>query len=363
MQLPVMPPVKPMLAKAVKRCPIRRRAGGCSTSPSGTASAASSSATATRSSSASRNERAAHPLLPRGGRSGPQRSFPSGAWSTARSSSPPARRSTSRRCSSGIHPAEVAGRQAGRRDAGVVRRLRPARPRRRGPDRRGRSASAARGSSRRCAEREAADPPDARDRRPAVAARLVRARSRAPGSTASSPSPPTCAYRQNERVMLKIKHLRTADCVVAGFRWHKSGPVRRLAAARPVRRRRPLQHVGVCGVFTAGAGAELVDELAPLPDGGPRRTIRGRDGPSGGGATPRSGCPARSRRWNADKDLSWVPLRPELVCEVATTTWRAPASATRPSSAAGGRTATRSCTYDQLEEVVRFDLATVLAGG
>jgi ATP-dependent DNA ligase len=169
-------------------------------------------------------------------------------------------------------------------------------------------------------------------------------------------------YRQNERVMFKIKHLRTADCAVAGFRWHTSGPVIGSLLLGLYDTDGRLQHVGVCGAFTAARRAELVSELEPY------RTDSLEGHPWQAWASPPEEPldrrPGAVSRWNAKKDLSWVPLRVELVAEVAYdhmagTRFRHTAQFRRwrPDRAPA------SCTYAQLEQVVRFDLATVLAGG
>jgi ATP-dependent DNA ligase len=115
--------------------------------------------------------------------------------------------------------------------------------------------------------------------------------------------------------MLKVKHQRTADCVVAGFRWHKNGPgtmVGSLLLGLYDAEGR-LHHVGVTSSFTAAKRKDLVQELAPLREGATA------DHPwrewaewSGGQRMPGMGS-----RWNRGKDLSWEPLRPERVCEVA----------------------------------------------
>jgi ATP-dependent DNA ligase len=169
-------------------------------------------------------------------------------------------------------------------------------------------------------------------------------------------------YRPNDRVMFKVKHLRTADCVVAGFRWHTSGPVVGSLLLGLWDEEGRLQHVGVCGAFTAARRRELVDELASYRT----ESLEGHpwsqwESPPDEGADRRPGAVSR---WNAHKDLSWVPLRPELVCEVAYdhmagTRFRHTAQfrSWRPDRDPA------SCTFDQLEQVVRFDLATVLAGG
>ena len=182
-------------------------------------------------------------------------------------------------------------------------------------------------------------------------------------------------YRPNERLMFKIKHLRTADCVVAGFRWHTSGPVVGSLLLGLWDGEGRLQHVGVCGAFTAARRLELVGELEPLRadslDGHPWAAWAESEGAAGQGregseSQQHSGDrrPGATSRWNAHKDLSWVPLRAELVAEVAYdhmagTRFRHTAQfrSWRPDRDPA------SSTYDQLETPVRFDLATVLAGG
>jgi ATP-dependent DNA ligase len=174
-------------------------------------------------------------------------------------------------------------------------------------------------------------------------------------------------YRQNERLMFKVKHLRTADCVVAGFRWHASGPVVGSLLLGLYDEAGHLQHVGVCGAFTAARRAELVTELEPYRteslDGHPWSAWEAPPKEDAADSAPER-RPGATSRWNANKDLSWVPLRPELVAEVAYdhmagTRFRHTAQfrSWRPDRDPA------SCTYSQLEEVVRFDLATVLAGG
>ena len=164
-------------------------------------------------------------------------------------------------------------------------------------------------------------------------------------------------YQSDKRAMLKIKHARTADCVVAGFRWHTSGPVVGSLVLGLYDDAGALQHVGVAASFPMARRAALVDELAPY------RTAEGEAHPWVGDAmSERAPTSAAASRWNTKKDLSFVPLRPELVAEVAydhmegarfrhTTQWRH----FRPDRDA------RSCTYDQLQVAVRFDLATVLS--
>ncbi len=169
-------------------------------------------------------------------------------------------------------------------------------------------------------------------------------------------------YRQDQRVMFKVKHERTADCVVAGFRWHKSGSVVGSLLLGLYDADGVLQHVGVVGAFPMRRRAELVDELAPhrLDDltGHPWAEWAQAPGQVVGGRMP-----GAVSRWNADKDLSWVPLRPELVVEVAYdhlqgTRFRHTAQFRRWRTDRDPR----SCTYDQLDRPARFDLADLLPG-
>jgi ATP-dependent DNA ligase len=183
--------------------------------------------------------------------------------------------------------------------------------------------------------------------------------------------PLDAAYQPGKRAMLKIKHQRTADCVVAGLRWHKSsaegGPpaVGSLllglydAAGR-------LHHVGITASFTMARRRELAGELAPLrrdalaghpwaDEAGAAETVDG--------AAPQR-LPGATSRWSAGKDLSWVPLRPERVCEVrydhlqgdrfrhATTFLR-----WRPDKPPG------ECRYDQLEVVPPYALKRIFGAG
>jgi ATP-dependent DNA ligase len=171
--------------------------------------------------------------------------------------------------------------------------------------------------------------------------------------------PANAAYQPGKRTMFKVKHARTADCVVAGFRWHKSGKdaIGSLLLGLYDASGR-LHHVGVTSSFTMAKRRELVSELAPLRkqamDGHPWREWAGADG----GETTR--MPGGQSRWSAGKDLSWEPLRAERVCEVkydhmqgdrfrhGTTflRWRADK---RPAD----------CRYDQLEVTPAYELQKV----
>jgi ATP-dependent DNA ligase len=130
-------------------------------------------------------------------------------------------------------------------------------------------------------------------------------------------------YEPGKRAMIKVKHARTADCVVAGFRWHKGAKdelVGSLLLGLYDDRRR-LHHVGVTSSFTVAMRRQLAVELAPLRalalDGHPWRqwAAGGPDlrQPTGDEMTR---MPGGQSRWSAGKDLSWEPLRIERVCEV-----------------------------------------------
>jgi ATP-dependent DNA ligase len=126
--------------------------------------------------------------------------------------------------------------------------------------------------------------------------------------------PAAGTYQPGKRAMFKVKHVRTADCVVAGFRWHKSGGDRigslLLGLYDDTGR---LQHVGVTSAFSMAMRKQLAVELAPL------RTNALENHPWrewAGAAAMDSRMPGGQSRWSAGKDLSWEPLRIERVCEV-----------------------------------------------
>jgi ATP-dependent DNA ligase len=169
-------------------------------------------------------------------------------------------------------------------------------------------------------------------------------------------------YQQDQRAMFKIKHERTADCVVAGYRWHKTGPVVGSLLLGLYNGAGKLQHVGVAASFPMQRRAELVEELKPYV----MEDFSGHPwGEWAEAEAHMSGrLPGAVSRWNAKKDLSWIPLRPELVCEVTYehmegTRFRHTAhfQRWRPDRVPV------SCTYEQLEEPVRYDLAQVLVAG
>jgi ATP-dependent DNA ligase len=163
-------------------------------------------------------------------------------------------------------------------------------------------------------------------------------------------------YQPDKRVMLKVKHARTADCVVAGFRWHKSGPIVG-SLLLGLYDEGKLQHVGVAASFTAAKRAELVEYLKPYlwAEGDPHPWAEWSE---------HTRAPGQDvSRWNRDKDLSFVLLRPELVVEVGYdhmegTRFRHTAQFKRWRTDRDPE----SCTFEQLEVPVRFDLAELLKG-
>ncbi|MGH7667116.1 MAG: ATP-dependent DNA ligase [Candidatus Dormibacteria bacterium] len=165
-------------------------------------------------------------------------------------------------------------------------------------------------------------------------------------------------YRENQRVMLKVKHQRTADCVVGAFRRHADGAGVGSLLLGLYDDQGTLQHVGVAASFNAQRRRQLLEELQPHrpPPDAQHPWLVG-DGPVAAGRRP--GTPSR---WSAKEDLSFEALRPELVCEVAfdhlqgdrfrhATTflrWRPDRD---PSS----------CTYGQLEVTVPIELTQIFA--
>jgi ATP-dependent DNA ligase len=171
-------------------------------------------------------------------------------------------------------------------------------------------------------------------------------------------------YAPDKRTMFKIKHERTADCVVAGFRWHKtSTPDKPLLGsfllglyAEDGR----LQHVGVVASFPTARRAELIEELAPwrenaLTDHPWRDWAEAQ-------AQFEGRMPGAQSRWNAKKDLSWEPLRPDRVVEVRYdhmegTRFRHTTQFVRWRDDRDPI----SCTYEQLEVPVSYDLSSLLS--
>lgn len=169
-------------------------------------------------------------------------------------------------------------------------------------------------------------------------------------------------YEPNKRVMLKVKHERDCDCVVGGFRWHKTGKGTLIGSLLLglFDDSGALHHVGVCASFTDKKRRELVEFLAPYRenalDSHPWRewAVNAEGGHR---------IPGAQSRWSQGKDLSWEPLRPELVAEVAYEhmqgsrfrhlahfrRWR---QDKKP----------RDCTYEQLEVVPPFELSEIFGG-
>jgi ATP-dependent DNA ligase len=174
-------------------------------------------------------------------------------------------------------------------------------------------------------------------------------------------------YEPDKRVMFKVKHERDCDCVVAGFRWHKKGESTGIGSLLLglYDDSGALQHVGVCASFTQQKREELVGFLAPYQ----RDALVDHPWGAWAGAEPSSiepghRMPGGQSRWSQGKDLSWEPLRPELVLEVAYEhmqgsrfrhmaqfrRWR---DDKRP----------RDCTYAQLEVVPPHELSAIFSSG
>jgi ATP-dependent DNA ligase len=176
--------------------------------------------------------------------------------------------------------------------------------------------------------------------------------------------PLTSTYQPDKRVMLKVKHARTADCVVAGWRPHKQKGARGEELVGSLMLglyddEGALQSVGVSATFTMARRAELVAELAPyaLADGEAHPWSAWQDAEAHKGQR----LPGAVSRWSAGKELAWMPLRPELVVEVGYDAMEGSRfrHTTQFKRWRPDRTP-ESCTYDQLERPVRYDLADVL---
>jgi ATP-dependent DNA ligase len=170
-------------------------------------------------------------------------------------------------------------------------------------------------------------------------------------------------YQPGKRAMLKIKHQRTADCVVAGFRWHKNGPGTHIGSLLLglFDDAGTLHHVGITSSFTWDKRAALVPVLEPLR----KDAVEGHpwgEWAEWAASAEASGqrVPGATSRWNRGKDLSWEPLRPERVVEVAYdhlqgdrfrhgTTFKR----WRPDKPPA------ECRYDQLEETPAYEIAKI----
>lgn len=177
--------------------------------------------------------------------------------------------------------------------------------------------------------------------------------------------PVTGLYEPNKRTMLKVKHERDCDCVVAGFRWHKDAENEAIGSLLLglYDASGSLQHVGVCASFTKAKRRELVEFLEPY-----RRDALAdhpwRSWAEASGAAENQRMPGGQSRWSQGKDLSWQPLRPELVVEVAYehmqgTRFRHMAQFRR------WRTdkPPAECTYSQLEVVAPHELSSIFSTG
>jgi ATP-dependent DNA ligase len=171
-------------------------------------------------------------------------------------------------------------------------------------------------------------------------------------------------YQPDKRVMFKVKHERDCDCVVAGFRWHKNGEGTAVGSLLLglYDNSGALQHVGVCASFTQTKRHELVQFLAPYRcDALADHPWKSWAESTSDGAVHR--MPGGQSRWSQGKDLSWEPLRPELVVEVAYehmqgTRFRHMAQFRRWRIGKNPR----DCTYAQLEVVSPHELKAIFAG-
>ena len=178
--------------------------------------------------------------------------------------------------------------------------------------------------------------------------------------------PASGIYESGKRAMLKIKHERDCDCVVAGFRWHKDSERTAIGSLLLglYDSSGALQHVGVCSSFTAAKRRELVEFLAPYRDNAMAAHPWKHWAEFMASAEAAHRIPGGQSRWSQGKDLSWEPLRPELVVEVAYDhmqgsrfrhiaqfrRWR---DDKKPAD----------CTYAQLEVVPPHELSAIFASG
>jgi len=123
-------------------------------------------------------------------------------------------------------------------------------------------------------------------------------------------------YVENKRTQLKVKHIRSADAVVAGFRWHKDGKGVGSLLLGLYNNEGVLHHVGVAASFTAKRRSELVDELKPLTEGALEAHPWKAWADAEAHAAEEGRMPGAPHRWSSNKDHSWVPLRIEQVVEV-----------------------------------------------
>jgi ATP-dependent DNA ligase len=178
--------------------------------------------------------------------------------------------------------------------------------------------------------------------------------------------PVSGAYEPDKRVMLKVKHERDCDCVVAGFRWHKKGE-RTMVGSLLLGLfddSRALQHVGVCASFTLEKRLELAEYLAPYRQNAlANHPWKGWAEHGLAAAEAGQRMPGGQSRWSQGKDLSWEPLRPELVAEVAYEHMQG-ARFRHMSHFRRWRTDKKpaDCTYAQLEVVPPQELMAIFGG-
>lgn len=166
------------------------------------------------------------------------------------------------------------------------------------------------------------------------------------------------AYQPGKRVMLKVKHHRTVDVVLAGFRWHKNGKGKAVGSLLLglFDDQGRLQHVGVAASFTEKRRRELVDELAPLRE----NALAGHPWKEWSEWERDQRMPGAKSRWSREKTLEWEPLRPERVLEVSFdhmqgTRFRHTAHFVRwrPDKRPA------DCTYDQLDVTPPYELERI----
>jgi ATP-dependent DNA ligase len=179
--------------------------------------------------------------------------------------------------------------------------------------------------------------------------------------------PVTGTYESNKRVMLKVKHERDCDCVVAGFRWYKNSERTAIGSLLLglFDESGALQHVGVCASFSDEMRRELVEFLAPYRrDALEDHPWKEWAGPAPGDGAMGHRMPGGQSRWSQGKDLSWEPLRPELVVEIAYEHMQG-ARFRHMAHFRRWRTDKRpaDCTYSQLEVVPPHELAAIFAAG
>jgi ATP-dependent DNA ligase len=179
--------------------------------------------------------------------------------------------------------------------------------------------------------------------------------------------PADLPYQSDNRVMLKVKHERDCDCVVAGFRWYKQAEGKQVGSLLLglYDKAKALQHVGVCSSFTTETRRELLDFLMPYRKNAlPGHPWKNWANPDELDSAAEHRMPGGKSRWSQGKDLSWEPLRPELVVEVSyehmqSGRFRHMAHFRRWRKDRKPAT----CTFEQLEVVPPEELKAIFASG